>query len=148
MPGCPISGTKQMFLMIRMQWASKCVLSRTIGDKSGCIWYSVQFSRSVTTDSLRPHELQHTRPPCPSPTSGVHPNSCHRVGDAIQTSHPLYLVLEKLILWLSNRPKWFTFFIWEYRLCNHFGKLWHYLCGVGEDSWESLRLQGDPTSPF
>ena len=65
-----------MFLMIRMQWASKCVLSRTIGDKSGCIWYSVQFSRSVTTDSLRPHELQHTRPLCPSPTSGVHPNSC------------------------------------------------------------------------
>ena len=32
---------------------------------------SVQFSRSVVSDSLRPHELQHTRPPCPSPTSGV-----------------------------------------------------------------------------
>ena len=29
------------------------------------------------------------RPPCPSPTPGVHPNSCHRVGDAIQPSHPL-----------------------------------------------------------
>ena len=28
------------------------------------------------SDSLRPHELQHTRPPCPSPTPGVHPNSC------------------------------------------------------------------------
>ena len=37
---------------------------------------SVQFSRSVVSDSLRPHELQHTRPPCPSPTPGVHPNSC------------------------------------------------------------------------
>ena len=37
---------------------------------------SVQFSRSVMSDSLRPHELQHTRPPCPSPTPGVHPNSC------------------------------------------------------------------------
>ena len=36
----------------------------------------VQFSRSVVSDSLRPHELQHTRPPCPSPTRGVHPNSC------------------------------------------------------------------------
>ena len=35
---------------------------------------SVQFSRSVVSDSLRPHELQHTRPPCPSPTPGVHPN--------------------------------------------------------------------------
>ena len=37
---------------------------------------SVQFSRSVVSDSLRPHELQHARPPCPSLTPGVHPNSC------------------------------------------------------------------------
>ena len=32
---------------------------------------AVQFSRSVVSDSLRPHELQHARPPCPSPTPGV-----------------------------------------------------------------------------
>ena len=37
---------------------------------------SVQFNRSVMSDCLRPHELQHTRPACPSPTPGVHPNSC------------------------------------------------------------------------
>ena len=37
---------------------------------------SVQFSCSVISDSLRPHELHHDRPPCPSPTSGVYPNSC------------------------------------------------------------------------
>ena len=37
---------------------------------------SVQFSRSVVSDSLQPHELQHARPPCPSPTPGVHPDSC------------------------------------------------------------------------
>jgi len=37
---------------------------------------SVQFSCSVVSDSLRPHELQHARPPCPSPTLRVHPNSC------------------------------------------------------------------------
>ena len=37
---------------------------------------SVQFSRSVVSDSLRPHESQHARPPCPSPTPGVHSNSC------------------------------------------------------------------------
>ena len=37
---------------------------------------SVQFSHSVVSDSLRPHEPQHTRPPCPSPTPGVHPNPC------------------------------------------------------------------------
>ena len=36
---------------------------------------SVQFSYSVVSDSLRPHELQHARPPCPSPTPGVHSNS-------------------------------------------------------------------------
>ena len=37
---------------------------------------SIQFSRSVVSDSLRPHEPQHTRPPCPSPTPGVYTNSC------------------------------------------------------------------------
>ena len=37
---------------------------------------SVQFSHSVVSDSLRPHEPQHARPPCPSPTHGVYPNSC------------------------------------------------------------------------
>ena len=37
---------------------------------------SVQFSRSVVSDSLQPHELQHARPPCPSPTPRVHPNPC------------------------------------------------------------------------
>ena len=37
---------------------------------------SVQFSRSVVSDSLRPHELQHARPPCPSPSPGIHSNSC------------------------------------------------------------------------
>ena len=36
----------------------------------------VQFSRSVVSDSLRLHGPQHTRPPCPSPTPGVHSNSC------------------------------------------------------------------------
>ena len=35
----------------------------------------VQFSHSIVSDSLRPHELQHARPPCPSPTPGVHSNS-------------------------------------------------------------------------
>ena len=37
---------------------------------------SVQFSCSVVSDFLRPHESQHARPPCPSPTPGVHSNSC------------------------------------------------------------------------
>ena len=36
----------------------------------------IQFSCSVVSNSLRPHELQHARPPCPSPTPGVHSNPC------------------------------------------------------------------------
>ena len=51
--------------------------------KSSCFWlfcccwhiYSLQFSCSVVSDSLQPHESQHARPPCPSPTPGVHPES-------------------------------------------------------------------------
>ena len=37
---------------------------------------SVQFNHSVVSDSLRPHGLQHARPPCPSPTPGVYSSSC------------------------------------------------------------------------
>ena len=45
---------------------------------------SVQFSHSVMSDSLRPHKLQHARPPCPSPPPGVYPNSC----PLSQSCHP------------------------------------------------------------
>ena len=48
---------------------------------------SVQFICSVVSDSLQPYELQHSRPPCPSPISKVYPHP--GVGDAIQPSHPL-----------------------------------------------------------
>ena len=41
------------------------------------------------SDSLRPHGLQHARPPCPSPTPRVHSTHVHWAGDAIQPSHPL-----------------------------------------------------------
>ena len=41
-----------------------------------CSFNSVQFSHSVVSDSLQPHESQHARPPCPSPTPGVYSNSC------------------------------------------------------------------------
>ena len=40
------------------------------------LFSSAQFSHSVVSNSLRPHESQHTRPPCPSPTPGVYSNSC------------------------------------------------------------------------
>ena len=40
------------------------------------LFSSVQFSFSIVSNSLQPHEPQHTRPPCPSPTPGVYPNPC------------------------------------------------------------------------
>ena len=47
--------------------------------------HSLQFSSvAQSCPTLRPHGLQHSRPPCPSPTPGV-----HRISDAIQPSHPL-----------------------------------------------------------
>ena len=55
---------------------------------------SVKFSRSVMSDSLRPHRLQHTRPPCPSPTPGVYSDSCPLTWwchPAISSCRPLLL---------------------------------------------------------
>ena len=53
-------------------WFSYYKLTRSIFKISKL----VQFSRSVVSDSLQPPESQHTRPPCPSPTPRVYPNSC------------------------------------------------------------------------
>ena len=58
---------------------------------------SVQFSPSVVSDSLRPHGLQHARPPCPSPTPTAAQTHVHRVGDAIQ-----HLILCRLLLLLPS----------------------------------------------
>jgi len=62
----------QIWMLKRsLLWGVQWHLSRVSGWVS-----SVQFCHSVVSDSLRPRELQHVRPPCPSPTPGVHPNSC------------------------------------------------------------------------
>ena len=50
---------------------------------------SVQFSCSVMSNSLQPHESQHARPPCLSPTPEFTQTHVHRVSDAIQPSHSL-----------------------------------------------------------
>ena len=54
---------------------------------------SVQFSHSVMSNSLRPHEPQHARPPCPSPTPGIHPMSIVSVmpSNHLILCHPLLL---------------------------------------------------------
>ena len=53
---------------------------------------SVQLSHSVMSNSLRPHVLQHTRIPCPSPTPGLAQTHIHSVSDAIWPTHPLSYV--------------------------------------------------------
>ena len=58
-------------------WASASVPPSCVPNiGQGCMFSSVQFSRSAVSDSLWPHGLQHARPPCPSPTPRVYPNSC------------------------------------------------------------------------
>ena len=61
---------------------------------------SVQFSCSVVSDSLQPHELQHTRPPCPSPTPGVYPDSC----PLSQWCHP---TISSSVIPFSSHPQSF-----------------------------------------
>ena len=67
---------------------SVSVWARSLGDPFN-MHVSVQFSHSGTSDSLWPHEWQHARPPCPSPAPEFTQSHVHRVGDAIQPSHPL-----------------------------------------------------------
>ena len=55
---------------------------------TGPLFSSVQFSCSDVSDSLRPHGLQHARPPCPSPTPGVYSNSCPLSQWCLQPSSP------------------------------------------------------------
>ena len=57
-------------------WPSTCLPQAPASNCPYQTGGSVQFSHSVMSDSLRPHESQHARPPCPSPTPGAHPNSC------------------------------------------------------------------------
>ena len=68
---------------------SSIMLIRSIEREDILQFSSVQFSRSVLFDSLRPHELQHPRPPCPSPIPELNQTHVHQVSDAIQPSHPL-----------------------------------------------------------
>ena len=68
------------------------------------IWCSVQFSCSVVSNSLRPHEPQHARPPCPLPTPGVHPNPCPSV---MPSNH--LILCRPLLLLLSIFPSIMVF---------------------------------------
>ena len=75
---------------------------------------SVQFSRSVMSDSLRPHESQHARPPCPSPTPRVHSDSrpsswwCHPAISSLVVSffsYPHPSQHQSLFQWVEGKKK-------------------------------------------
>ena len=72
--------------------AENCLLTMSSNNLSS-LWRhrhnSVQLSFTIVSDYLKPHGLQHTRLPCPSPTPGLSQTHVHWVSDAIQPSHPL-----------------------------------------------------------
>ena len=120
----------------------------------------LQFSHSVVFDSLRPHESQHARPPCPSPTPGVHSESrplsqwCHPaissfVSDAIQPSHPLLslLLLPPIPLSIrvfSNestlRMRWPKY--WSFSFSTFLPKNTHDQSPLEWSGWISLQSKG------
>ena len=78
-----------MWFLVFMLYLTIKILKNRNHSPGGILFSSVQFSRSVVSESVRPHESQHTRPPCPSPTPEFTQIHVHQVGDAIQPSHSL-----------------------------------------------------------
>ena len=94
---------------------------------------SVQFSRSVVSDSLGPHELQHARPPCPSPTPRVHSNS-----------HPWslgpsnHLILSRPLFLLPPVPPSIRVFSSESTLRMRWPKYWRFSFSIIPSSYYTL----------
>ena len=84
---------------------------------------SVQFSHSVVSDSLRPHESHHARPPCPSPTPGVHSDSRTSIESVMPSSH---LILCRPLLLLPPIPPSIRGFSNESTLCMGWPKYWSF----------------------
>ena len=75
--GCFTYVSVYVFMLLSPFIPTPCLpMSVSLFSMSASLFSSVQFSRSVVSDSLQPHESQHTRPPCTSPTPGVHSDSC------------------------------------------------------------------------
>ena len=85
-PNCEVGFSNAFLVHLLVAWRLQLTYIYIFPPLIECI---VQFSHSVVSDSLWPHESQHARPPCPSPTPRVHSDSCPSISDAIQPSHPL-----------------------------------------------------------
>ena len=108
---------------------------------------SVQFSHSVMSDSLGLHESQHARPPCPSPTPGVHSNSC----PSSRWCHP---AISSSVIPISSCPQFLpaSVFSNESTLRMRWPKYWSFSFSISPSNepqdWSSLeRLVGTPCSP-
>ena len=85
------------------------------------VYSSVQFSHSVVSDSLRPHESQHARPPCPSPSPGLHPDTSIKL--VMPSSH---LILCRPLLLLPPIPSSIRVFSNESTLLMRWPKYWSF----------------------
>ena len=103
-PELTITIQEYLFDFLHRHWFSSLFPSSCYDVVVGCNWVyflsftSIQFSRSVVSDSLWPHESQHARPPCPSPTPGVHSDSC-------PSSHWCHLAISSSIVPFSSCPQ-------------------------------------------
>ena len=88
---------------------------------------SVQFSRSVMSDSLQPHGLQHARPPCPSPTPKVHANP------SIESVMPSSIIISSFFL-LPLIPPRIRVFSNESTLCIRWPKYWSFRFSISPSS--------------
>ena len=98
------------------------------------LFSSVQFNHSVMSDSLQSHGQQHARPPCPSPTPGVYPNSCpltwwcHPTISSSVVPFPSCLQsfpasgsfpMSHLLWWPTNVYTWPETLLWASESCTH-----------------------------
>ena len=97
------------------------------------ISYTIQFSCSVVSDSLQPHEPQHARPPCPSPTPGVHPDSTS-IESVMPSSH---LILCRPLLLLPPIPPSIRVFSNESTLHMRWPKYWTFNFNISPSSEHS-----------
>ena len=92
---------------------------------------SVQFSCSVVSNSLQPHELQHSRPPCQSPTPRVHPHPC----PSVMPSNHLILCCSLLLL-PSIFPS-IRVFSYESVICMRWPKYWSFSFSISPSNEHS-----------
>ena len=103
--------------------------------------FQVQFSCSVVYDFLQPHILQHTRPPCPSPTPGVYPNPCPY--ESVMPSN--HLILHHPLLLLPSIFPNIRVFSTELALHIRWPKYWSFSFSISPSNehpgWISFRME-------